>query len=133
MFRTIWSYLIYTWGGLHRFFGIQNSMRREFERAVHYFSRAYEIDPSFRRPRLERGVLLWRELRRFDDALADFDALLQEDPTYAVALFNRAMVYQEIGRFPAACQDLQAYLTLTDTPHQDEARRMLALLQELEP
>lgn len=132
MFRTIWSYLVYTWGGLHRLFGIQNSVRREFERAVHYFTRAYEIDPSFQRPRLERGVLLWRELRRFDEALADFDALLQEDPTYAAALFNRAMVYQEIGRFPAACQDLQTYLSLPNAPYQDEARRMLTLLQELE-
>lgn len=131
MLRIIWSYLIYTWGGLHRYFGIQNGMKSEFERAVHYFSRAYDIDPSFKRARRERGVLLWRELRCFDEALQDFNALLQEDPADAEALFNRAMTYQEIGRFQAALDDFAAYLLLPTAENRDEARRMIALIQSL--
>ncbi len=131
MFRLIWSYLIYTWGGLHRYFGIQNGMKNEFERAVHYFSRAYEIDSSFKRARRERGILLWRELRRFDEALQDFNALLQEDPADAEALFNRAMTHQEIGRSQAALDDFAAYLLLPAAQNRDEARRMMALIQSL--
>ncbi|MCZ7674507.1 MAG: hypothetical protein M5U34_48965 [Chloroflexi bacterium] len=55
MLRFLWAYLVYTWGGLHRLFGNKNSMRSEHEAAVHYFSKAYEIDPTFQRVRLERG------------------------------------------------------------------------------
>ena len=91
MLRFLWAYLVYTWGGLHRYFGNQNAMRSEHEAAVRYFTKAYEIDPTFLRVRLERGVLLFRELGRTDEALADFDALVEEDPIYAApALFNRA-------------------------------------------
>ena len=96
MLRFLWAYLVYTWGGLHRYFGNQNAMRSEHEAAVRYFTKAYEIDPTFLRVRLERGVLLFRELGRTDEALADFDALVEEDPIYAApALFNRAMLAQQ--------------------------------------
>ena len=38
--------------------------------------------------------------------LADFDALLAEDPTYNLALFNRAIMWMENGRFPQALADM---------------------------
>ena len=132
MIRFIWAYLVYTWGGLHRLFGHKNHVRREHETAVRYFSRAYEIDPTFRRVRLERGVLLWRELGRAEEAMADFDALLAEDPHYGPALFSRALAAQENGRYQAALNDLDAYLALPDPePYWNEAARSAALLREL--
>ena len=107
-------------------------MRSEHEAAVRYFSRAYEIDPTFHRVRLERATLLWRELSRPDDALADFDALLDEDSDYGPALFGRARVLQEYGRYQDALIDLDAYLALPDPePYWGEARRTATLLREL--
>lgn len=135
MFRLIYAYLVYTWGGLHRYFGNLNSMRSEQETAVRYFTRAYEIDPSFHRARLERGVLLWRELGDIPAALADFDALLDEDPQFAPALLNRAMACQDCGRFAEALADLELYLALplSETKlYRDEAVRMTAVLRELQ-
>ena len=132
MLRFIWAYLVYTWGGLHRYFGNINNLRSEHEAAVRYFNRAYEIDPTFRRVRLERATLLWRELTRFDEALAEFDGLLEEDAAYGPALFGRAMVLQEYGRYQEALTALDAYLALPDPePYWDEARRTAALLREL--
>jgi tetratricopeptide (TPR) repeat protein len=132
MLRFIWAYLVYTWGGLHRYFGNTNNLRSEHETAVRYFTRAYEIDPTFRRVRLERATLLWRELGRPDEALADYDGLLDEDPDYGPALFGRALVLQENGRYQQALNDLDRYLALPEPePYWDEARRTATLLREL--
>lgn len=109
-------------------------MQSEHAAAVRYFTRACKADPSFRRARLERGVLLWRELGRPQEALADFDALLVEDPRYAPALLNRAMVSQNCGDFPAALKDLEAYLALPAPEIQDyraEVERTAALLRDM--
>lgn len=107
-------------------------MPSEHERAVHYFSRAYAVDPRFRQARLSRAILLGRELRRPDEALADFDALLAEDPNYAPALLNRGLLLQEIGRYPEALQNLESYLQLSEgDDHRPEAERITRLLREI--
>ena len=134
MLRFIWAWLVYTWGGLHRYFGNMNSMPSEHLRAIHYFSRAYEIDPRLRQARLARAVLLWRELRRFDEALSELNTLLDADPAYGVALFNRAMVAQEIGRYSDALADLEAFLDLPaeDDFYHEQARRLVPLIRALD-
>lgn len=131
MLRFLWAYLVYTWGGLHRYFGNKNSMRSEHEAAVRYFGKAYAIDPTFQRVRLERGVLLFRELGRLEEALADFDALLEADPEYAPALFNRALLAQQNGRYADALADLEAYRSLEDRVYRREADQLIALLRTL--
>ena len=130
--RFLWAWLLYTWGGLHRYFGIQNSIAGEFERAVHYFGRAYQVDPTFRAARLHRGILLGRELGRIDEAIADFDALLAEDPIYSLALFNRAMMWMENGRYPQALADMETYLAQSDPSDENwpDAQRIVRLLRE---
>ena len=132
MLRFLWAYLVYTWGGLHRYFGNQNAMRSEHEAAVRYFTKAYEIDPTFLRVRLERGVLLFRELGRMEEALADFDALVDEDPIYAApALFNRALLAQQDGRFQDALTDLEAYVALAPNEYTREATHLMDALRSL--
>lgn len=132
--RFVWAWLLYTWGGLHRYFGIQNSMAREHERAIHYFSRAYAVDPTFRAARLHRGILLGRELGRIDEAIADFDALLEEDPSYILALFNRGMMWMETGRFARALEDMEAYLeqSAPGDEYWVDATRIARLLRDLD-
>ncbi|MCA9932897.1 MAG: hypothetical protein KC415_03180 [Anaerolineales bacterium] len=129
--RIIWAWLIYTWGGLHRYFGNMNNIRHEHERAVHYFTRAFQVNPAFYQARLARAVILWRELGRYDEALADLNDLLAERPSLAPALLNRAMIMQANGRYHDARTDLEAYLQLPDAIYQDEAQRMLDVLYEI--
>ena len=133
MFRFIRSWLIYTWGGLHRYFGNQNKIRHEHERAIHYFARAYEVDPAFWQARVARAVLLYRELDRPREAIDEFDAILSDEPDCGPALFNRAMAMQKIGRFQDSLTDFEAYLQLPEQdPHnQEDATRMIPLLRDL--
>ena len=77
MWRIIKSYLFYTWGGLHRYFGNQNNLVKEYRRAVDYFTRAYETNAEMQQALLARAVLLGRELAEPDAALADLETLLE--------------------------------------------------------
>lgn len=132
MLRFIYAWLIYTWGGLHRYFGNKNSMVSEHERAVHYFARAYEIDPTFRAARLQRAVLLCRELGCRQEAITEFTALLADDPDYGLALLNRGLALQEIGRYPEALQDIEQYLALPEKDKfKEEAARIAGYLREI--
>ena len=121
------------WGSLHRNFGNKISYVPEHQAAVRRFSRAYQLDPGLRQARLDRGIILYRELGQTDEALADFDALLAEDPEYAPALLNRAMLAQECGRYAEALSDLEAYLTLPqeDREYWAVASRTADLLREI--
>jgi tetratricopeptide (TPR) repeat protein len=123
MWRIIWARILYMWGSLHRNFGNRSSFNREHQHAVRRFSQAYEMDPDLREARLDRGILLYRELGKLDEAKADFDALLDDDPDYGPALLNRALLAQEQGQYALALADLDAYLVL---PQEDDEYRRLA-------
>lgn len=133
MWRTLKAYLFYTWGGLHRYFGNQNSMPGEHRRAVHYFSRALKANPEMHQARLARAVILCRELEEIDAALGDLDMLIARDPTDGAALFNRALAHQQAGRYEVALSDIERYLAL-DSPndrYHETAVYLESLLQEL--
>ena len=132
MLRFIYAWLIYTWGGLHRYFGNKNNMVVEHERAVHYFARAYAIDPTFRAARLQRAILLSRELGRYVEAISEYDAMLADDETYGDALLNRGILLQEIGRYREALADFEQYLRLPDNDaYLAEAHRFVVYLREI--
>ncbi|MBK9049823.1 MAG: hypothetical protein IPL78_02540 [Chloroflexi bacterium] len=134
MLRFFLAYFIYTYGGMYRLVGNRYNLSEAHQMAVRLFSLAYRMDASYRKARLDRGVLYWRELGKVKEALDDFDALLDEDAQYSAALFNRAMAYQSCGRFPDAIQDLEDYLQLESAPADDyylTAQRNLLLLRGL--
>lgn len=132
MLRFLWAYLFYTWGGLHRLFGNRNSMRSEHEAAVRYFTKAYEIDPTFHRVRLERGILLFRELGQYDEAMSDFDFLIEEDSDYRnLGLLNRALLHQQNAQFEDAIADLDDFLEQPDDTYYAEASRMREVLDAM--
>ena len=132
MLSTVWAYLVYTWGGLHRYFGNHSHIRSEHETAVRYFARAYTIAPDYRQARLARGVLLARELGRYDEALAEFNWLLARDAANGEAILNRAMLYQQIGNFEAALADFEAYTARGGAlEYMEEAERTAVILREL--
>ena len=79
MVRYLWAYMLYLWGGTRRHIGIRNSNRGEHMAAARAFGRALAVNPRFRPARLARGIVLWRELNQFDEAIADFDTLLAAD------------------------------------------------------
>ncbi len=133
MWRVWLSYFVYQWGGMHRYFGHTNKVRREYERAAHYFSLAYRIDPTFTRARLDWANLLWRELQQYDTAVYTLTQLLKADPTLHPARFNLALLQLERGQYDLALTELETYLAQA-TPEEadwDTAVRQVTLLQEL--
>ncbi len=130
--RVIYSYLLYTWGGLHRYFGNQNVMPGEFARAAHYFGRAYALNPQFTYARLQRAILLGRELQQYEAALAEFDALLAEEPENGAALVNKALILQINGRYREALDSLDSYLQLPEeNEYREEAGRIAGQLRAI--
>ena len=133
MFRLLLARLYFMWGSLHRNFGNKSSFQREHRHAVRRFTQAVELDPHLHEARLSRGIVLFREMGRLDQALADFDALLEDDPHYAPALLNRALLAQERGHYAAALDDLEHYLALPveDKEYYRMATRTAAMLREI--
>ena len=69
-------------------------------------------------------------LRQYDSALAYFDSSLARDPDLVLALSNRGIVNQQMGRTAAARHDLQAVVQMgTDPGLSADARRRLARLR----
>ncbi len=62
-----------------------------------------------RATRVNRGIILTRA-ERYDDALADFNAVLEDDSASAEALLNRGNVYVRTSRFSEALDDYRASL-----------------------
>lgn len=133
MWSWVKAQLLFTWGGLHRYFGNANGVRREFERATHYFDRAYRADPRFHQALLAAAVLRYRELGRVDAAIAALSGLLVELPEHGGARFYRAMAYQEAGRYQEALEDLRAFLSGAHPADANyaSAERMATLLGDL--
>ncbi len=133
MLRIVAARVLYMWGSLHRNFGNRSSYKREHRQAIRRFSQAYDLDPSLREARLDRGIILYREMGRLDEAMADFNALLVEDPEYGPARLNRAMIAQEQGQYEEALADLEAYLALPgeDDEYRAIAERTVVLLREV--
>ena len=133
MYRYFLARVYYMWGSLHRNFGNRSSFKREHLSAVKRFTQAFETDPTLREARLDRGIILYRELGRLDEAMADFDALLSEDPNYGPALLNRAMAAQENADYSQALSDLELYLALPaeDVEYRRLAERTADLLRDI--
>jgi tetratricopeptide (TPR) repeat protein len=136
-FRLLIARIFYLWGSLHRQFGNKSSFRREHDLALHCFERAIRYDPYLYPARLDRAILLWRELGRVNEALLEFDALLAAEPEYAPALLNRALAAEAAGDYRRALADLDHYLDLpasagVDAEYRAIAGRTAALLRELE-
>lgn len=133
LIQILLARILYTWGSLHRNFGNKSNFLREHRAAVRRFSQAYKLDPTLRQAKLDRAIILYRELGMHDEALVEFGELLDEDPDYGPALLNRAMIAQERGQYQAALSDLESYLELPekDDEYWQIAYRTASLLREI--
>lgn len=106
-------------------------------RALQYFDRAAQLDPSVAEPLLGRYAAWWRMhsalKNRFwhdkptmtDSALATERWLDEADPDYAVLYFNRALCLEQLGRTDEARQMHREFVARAP-------RRMKPLIQQSE-
>jgi tetratricopeptide (TPR) repeat protein len=131
LFRRLRA-LILLWGGrVCRHYGIVGNNTGLFTTATLLYSRALAANPSLEDAHLERGAILWRELDRVEEAVADFSTALALRPGWPEALFYRGLAYEQQGRHTHAMQDLAAYLVSEDEQWQEHAKRQLNLIRKM--
>lgn len=69
------------------------------------------------------------QIRKYDEAIKDFNRALEKKPAYSEALFNKALAEDRAGRYQDARQSWQQFINLsTDEKWKDEAKRRLSTL-----
>ena len=128
LLRSRATYLL---AGSYRHFGNKYHLLSEYEHAVEAFGRAIDLDPSFARAYMERGILYWREIDHPRRAILDLTRAYELDPTLIEARFNRGIAHQQLCEYNEAVEDFEAYLAQGDHPHWREyAESMLRELAE---
>jgi tetratricopeptide (TPR) repeat protein len=74
---------------------------KNYEMAVHYFSRGLEIDDKHSDTYVNRGTA-YRLLGKYTEAIADCDRALAVDSRNAIAYNNKGFAYQEQGLYDEA-------------------------------
>jgi len=117
-----------------RHMGNANANRQEHRAAVGSYTRAIALDPAYTYAYFSRGVLRWRELGEYEPAIEDLSMVLDLDPTWADALFNRALAYKMQMQYKEAIDDFQRYLREgSDEFWLEATRRQLDELADLPP
>jgi len=73
--------------------------------AMNDYDKAESFAPDWDKVYFNRGNLLYR-LRKYSEAINDYSIALLNNPDYALALYQRAIAYQAIGKTALACEDL---------------------------
>ena len=84
--------------------------RQEHRAAVGNYTRAIVLDPTYTYVYFSRGVLRWRELGEYEEAIEDLSRVLELDPGWAEAIFNRALAYKMNMQYEDAIADFERYL-----------------------
>ena len=102
---------------------------QKYDKAGEYFRRALALDPSNPDVRTDYATTLHQSGHDLD-ALKQLDTVLAKRPTFANAVFDRAVVLQAIGRRSDAASDFQRFLKLVpaDDPRAANAKNALAHL-----
>lgn len=69
--------------------------------AAQHFAKALKVNPNSPVLHSNRSLAL-RELKRYDEALAECERALALRPDYGAARYNRALILQDLGRFQDA-------------------------------
>lgn len=79
--------------------------------AVMQYNKALEIDPSFLRANLRKGVL-YTKVESYNEALNFYETAIGIDPTFAPAYREKAELLYKAQRYPAAIENYAKYLEL---------------------
>ncbi len=77
--------------------GVCDSRAGNVAGALHNFGQAILIDPQFRMPRIDRGLLLMQQ-GRLEEAVEDFRQVLRIDPAHETAHANLGLVFLQQGK-----------------------------------
>jgi tetratricopeptide (TPR) repeat protein len=130
-YKAVLSYIHYSIGLAHRFWGNTHGLQSEYEKAIGQFNRALSYKPDYAKVYLDRGILYWREMDHPRRAIYDLSHALTLDSGLLEALFNRGIAHQQLREYHEAITDFQAYLQEGNHPYWREyAESMIKELEE---
>ena len=129
---------------VHQAIGQYFLTQRQFDEAIDRFQRSLAQDPNNSRVHSDLGTALLergriRHLEKdsgeesvdFANSLTNFNKALELDNTNLEALFNRAILYREMGLLPQSENDWRRYLERDSTSKwADEAREKLRAIEQ---
>jgi tetratricopeptide (TPR) repeat protein len=127
------------WRWLHQL-GVQEMMERRFDDAIADLEHALQIQPGsapimldLAAAHFQRGRLV-QNTNDFRQAVELLGKVLEVAPNNSVAVFNRAILYEEMSPplYDLAIDDWDNYLTLDkDGPWREEAQRRRSALEQI--
>lgn len=99
----------------------------DLQSALEHYTAAAKLDSSNTAARNNRA-LVYHNMGKFAEAVADCSAVLEAEPRNVKALLRRAAAYDGLGQCDDAVRDLQAAVQLE--PHNTEAQKRLATMQQ---
>ena len=91
--------------------GMVEFVGQNYEKSIEALNRSIASDSTFKLARLSRGTAFMK-LDRLDEALADFDRVIDLDPAYSKAYHLRGLVHERIGDHRAALNDISKAIDL---------------------
>lgn len=98
-------------------FWYSNSLmaRGLFDEGFREMAIARRMDPMSLPIRMSEGAEFYMA-RRYDDAMGEFDRVLEIEPNYANAYLYRGLSYEQMGKWKEALADLETAKRLDDSP-----------------
>ena len=107
---------------------------KDFLRAIDDFSTAITLDPNYVEAYVFRGKTYSGFQDKHDLALEDFNMAIALDPTMSTAYYNRAYLYELMGKIELALADYRYYLEISsDTYWREEAEKHIQSLSAPRP
>ncbi len=91
--------------------GMAEFVGRNYEKSIETLNQALDIAPENKIARLSRASA-YMKLDRLEDALTDFDRVINSHPEYAKAYHLRGLVHEKSGDYQAALKDFDRAIGL---------------------
>jgi len=113
----------------HFSLGVVHYSRQDYPRALEALHRAVELESERAPYLLQRGHTLLR-LRRFDEAIRDYEEVIRLDPSRARAYYSVGIAYYNSRDYEKAAHWLRRYLKIA--PRAEDRERVQQLILSLE-
>ena len=116
IFKFLLTFYYYRFAIWQRNVGTRFQHRVTLRSSEKYLTRILILNPQHHKAQMVRGIIRWRELDDWQNAIKDFGVLVQNETLKtllrAEALFYRSMAYYRGGNYAAAIDDLERMLKL---------------------
>ena len=105
-------------------YGLEFNKSNNYSDAIHYFSKAININPIYVNAYSKRGNVFDKMGETFlENALIDFNMALLLDPNHENTLFNRAMLFMKNAEFQKAIIDFSRLVEINPNDFEAFSKR----------